>query len=94
MKAGRPESAGQNWHGVRGEASIELWRGQVLYGVRSSDPLRPRAMPRRPVMAWGSVSRGVHRRSIELRNHRSGVPTLLDDGEGNMEGNKGTTLNN
>ena len=35
-------------------------------------------------MAWGSVSRGVHRRSIELRNHRSGVPTLLDDGEGNM----------
>jgi len=26
----------------------------------------------------------VHRRSIELRNHRSGVPTLLDDGEGNM----------
>jgi len=35
-------------------------------------------------MAWGSVSRGVHRRSIELRNHRLGVPTLLDDGEGNM----------
>ncbi len=35
-------------------------------------------------MAWGSVSRGVHRRSIELRNHHSGVPTLLDEGEGNM----------
>jgi len=57
---------------------------QVLYGVRISDPLRPRAMPLRPVMAWGSVSRGVHRRSIELRNHHSGVPTLLDEGEGNM----------
>jgi hypothetical protein len=41
-------------------------------------------MPGWPVMAWGSVSRGVHRRSIELRNHRSRVPTLLDDGEGNM----------
>ncbi|MGB2927873.1 MAG: hypothetical protein WBB70_03075 [Desulfobacterales bacterium] len=27
----------------------------------------------------------MHRRSIELRNHRSGVPTLLDDGEGNMK---------
>jgi hypothetical protein len=26
----------------------------------------------------------VHRRSIELRNHRSGVPTLSNDGEGNM----------
>ena len=35
-------------------------------------------------MAWRSVSKGVHRRSIELRNHRLGVPTLLDDGEGNM----------
>jgi competence protein ComEC len=32
-------------------------------------------------MAWGSVSRGVHRHSIELRNHRSGVPTLCNDGE-------------
>jgi hypothetical protein len=42
-------------------------------------------MPRRPVMAWGSVSRGVHRHSIELRNHRSGVPTLSDEGEGNMK---------
>jgi len=42
-------------------------------------------MPRRPVTAWGSVSRGVHRRSIEFRNHRSRVPTLLDDGEGNMK---------
>ena len=61
-----------------------MW-SQVLCGVRSSDPLRPRAMPRRPVMAWGSVSRGVHRRSIELRNHRSGVLTLLDEGEGNMK---------
>jgi len=36
------------------------------------------------VMAWRSVSKGVHKRSIELRNRRSGVPTLLDDGEGNM----------
>ena len=51
----------------------------------------PRAMRRRPVMAWRSVSRGVHpdsgifdTHSIELRNHRLGVPTLLDDGEGNM----------
>ena len=25
----------------------------------------------------------MHRRSIELRNHLSGVPSLLDDGEGN-----------
>jgi hypothetical protein len=56
---------------------------QVLYGEGSSDLLRPRAMPRRPAMAWGSVSRGVHRRSIELRNHLSGVPTLLYGGEGN-----------
>jgi len=35
-------------------------------------------------MAWRSVSKGVHRRSIELRNHRSGVPTLSSEGEGNM----------
>ena len=41
-------------------------------------------MPRRPVMAWGNVSRGVHRRSIDLRNHRLGGPTLYNDGEGNM----------
>ena len=41
-------------------------------------------MRRRPVMAWRSVSRGVHRHSIELRNHCSGVPTLYNDGEGNM----------
>jgi hypothetical protein len=26
----------------------------------------------------------MHRRSIELRNHLSGVPTLYTDGEGNM----------
>ena len=26
----------------------------------------------------------MHRRSIELRNHLSGVPTLYSDGEGNM----------
>ncbi len=58
---------------------------QVLYGVRISDPLRPRAMPRRPAMAWGSVSMEAHRRSIELRNHRSEVPTLLSEGEGNMK---------
>jgi hypothetical protein len=68
----------------------------------------PRAMPRRPVMARGSVTRGVNpdcgifdTRSIEprlntlrchfvhftgqVRNHRLGVPTLLDDGEGNMK---------
>ena len=32
----------------------------------------------------GSVSRGVRRRCIELRNHPSEVPTLLDDGKGNM----------
>jgi len=35
-------------------------------------------------MAWRSVSKGGHRRSIELRNHHSGVLTLLDDREGNM----------
>jgi hypothetical protein len=63
---------------------MEDSQSQVLYGVRSSEPPRPRAMPRRPVMAWGSVSRGVHRRSIELRNHLSGVLTLSNDGEGNM----------
>ena len=67
--------------GMKWEVRLQ---SQVLYGVGSSDSLRPRAMPRRPVMAWGSVGRGVHRRSIELRNHRSGAPTLLDDGEGNM----------
>jgi len=61
-----------------------LRRSQVLYGVRSSDPPRPRAMPRRPAMAWGSGSKGVHRRSNELRNHRSGVPTLSYGGEGKM----------
>ena len=49
-----------------------------------SDPLWPRAMRRRPVMAWRSVSRGTHRRSIELRNHRLGVPTTSNGGEGNM----------
>ncbi len=96
---GHPESAGKSRHGVSGEASTELSRSQVHYRVRNSDPLWPRAMPRRPVMAWGSVSRGVHRRSIEpqlnplrchcvnltgqVRNHRSGVPTSLYDGEGN-----------
>jgi hypothetical protein len=57
---------------------------KVSYGVRSGDPLWPRAMRRRPVMAWLSGGRGVHRRSIESRNHRSGVPTLLDGREGNM----------
>jgi hypothetical protein len=34
-------------------------------------------------MAWRSVSRGSVGQAIELRNHLSGVPTLLDDGEGN-----------
>ncbi len=59
---------------------------KVHYRVRSSPRggLRPRAMRRRPVMAWRSVSRGTHRRSIELRNHRLGVPTTSSGGEGNM----------
>ena len=42
----------------------ELSRSQVPYRVRTSDPLWPRAMRRRPVMAWRSVSRGAHRRSM------------------------------
>ncbi len=41
-------------------------------------------MRRRSVMAWRSVSRGMYRRSIELRNHRLGVPTTSNGGEGNM----------
>ena len=60
---------------------------KVHYRVRSSPRggLRPRAMRRRPVMVrLRRISRGMYRRSIELRNHRSGVLTLLDDGEGNM----------
>jgi hypothetical protein len=57
---------------------------KVLYRERGSDPPWPRAMRRRPVMAWRSVSRGAHRPSIELRNHPSGVPTLYNGGEGNM----------
>jgi len=58
---------------------------KVLHRVRSSDPLWPRAMRRRPAMAWRSVSRGAYRHSIELRNHPSGTPTLYNDGEGNMD---------
>ena len=57
-------------------------KGPYMKGV--AEPLWPRAMRRRTVMAWRSVSKGVHRRSIELRNHRSGVPTLSSEGEGNM----------
>jgi len=58
-KGGRCESAGKSRHGVGGEASTEtcrrahvesLSRSQVHYRVRSSDPLWPRAMRRRPVM--------------------------------------------
>jgi len=58
---------------------------KVHYRVRGSDPFWPRAMRRRPVMAWRSVSRGMYRRSIELRNHRLGVPTTSNGGEGNMD---------
>ena len=46
-------------------------------------PSWPRVMRRRPVMAWRSVDRGKRRPGFELRNHGFGVPTLLDDGEGN-----------
>jgi hypothetical protein len=61
---------------------------EVLYRVRASNPLWPQAMRRRPAMAWsrqGGISRGAHRRSIDLRNHPSGAPTLYNGGEGHME---------
>jgi len=56
---------------------------KVHYVVRHSKPLRPRVMRRLPVRERRSVSAGLRRRGIELRNHGSGASTLYSYGEDN-----------
>lgn len=56
---------------------------KVHYVVRHSEPLRPRVMRRLPVRERRSVSAGLRRRGIELRNHLSGASTLYSYGEDN-----------
>ena len=70
----RCESAGENRHGAGGESPLRR---------RCSEPLRPRVMRRLPVRGRRSVSAGIRRRGIELRNQPSGAPTLCTCGEGN-----------
>ncbi len=50
--------------------------------VTASDRPWPRVMRGRPQGRVRSVDRGKRRPGMELRNHPSGVPTLLTDGEG------------
>ena len=59
------------------------WVVRVPYVVRPSEPLRPRVMRRLPVRGRRSVSAGIRRRGIELRNQTSGVSTLYNCGEDN-----------
>ena len=56
---------------------------KVHYVVRRSEPLRPRVMRRLPVRERRSVSAGLRRRGIELRNHLFGASTLYPYGEDN-----------
>ncbi len=56
---------------------------KVHYVVRHSKPLRPRVMRRLPVRERRSVSAGLRRRGIELRNHLFGASTLYSYGEDN-----------
>lgn len=41
-------------------------------------------MPRRPAMAWGSVSKGCAGTVLSSEITAMGVPTSLDDREGNI----------
>ena len=65
-KRGKSESAGINRHRT-GDA-------RALH-ERSSAPSWPRVMRERTVRPSRSVDRGKRRPAIELRNHRSGMPT-------------------